>query len=160
MPAKLVPAKLTPLPQPAQPLAYSDSEESSESDFMANNSNFNNNINNGGNYNDIGLTVINVPDMEYDRIDLDIPNNGSNNNDNKVTFADENNTEEQEKELIFNPSVGESESVVSETITEDEKEDEDVLEQLDTSRLDGFLRTSVYDLQLLVNTEAQNLVRN
>jgi uncharacterized protein (UPF0305 family) len=82
-------------------------------------------------------------------------NNGA--NDKASSDKDESDEEPEEKEPLFGGEFvfQRDRSETTDSVTEDDKEDESVFENLDNTRVVGFLRTSVYDLKKLINTEAQ-----
>jgi len=95
-------------------------------------------------------------------------NDSATNNNNNVDIdklavngANDNVTED-DKELIFGSEISSQRdcSVTVDSVTEDDKEDDSFFENLDNTQVLGFLRTSVYDLTKLVNTEAREQVRN
>jgi hypothetical protein len=86
-------------------------------------------------------------------------NNGA--NDKASSDKDESDEEPEEKEPLFGGEFvfQRDRSETTDSVTEDDKEDESVFENLDNTRVVGFLRTSVYDLKKLINTEAQKQVQ-
>jgi hypothetical protein len=94
-------------------------------------------------------------------------NNNNNNTDDNIGANDKASSDKdesddpEEKEPLFGGEFvfQRDRSETTDSVTEDDKEDESVFENLDNTRVVGFLRTSVYDLKKLINTEAQKQVQ-